>query len=197
MASRPSSELDPWSGRSRPSSLLGGCRLSDPPAVLGSKGFAQGLRRCGFPSISATCSGVPSATTRPPSGAAFGAEVDDPVGGLDHVEVVLDDDDGVPLRREAVEHLEQLADVVEVQAGGGLVEDVERLARALLDQLAGQLDALGLAAGEGRRRLAELEVVEPDVVQRLEHRRRSWGRWRSGRAPPARPCRARRRCSSP
>src|SRR5262245_16750456 len=27
--------------------------------------------------------------------AAFGAHVDDPVGGLDHVEVVLDDDDGV------------------------------------------------------------------------------------------------------
>ena len=42
-------------------------------------------------------------------------------------------------------------------------------------QLAGQLDALGLAAGERRRRLAELDVVEADVVQRLQHRRGSWG----------------------
>ena len=40
----------------------------------------------------------------------------------------------------------------------------------LLDQLAGQLDPLGLAAGERRRRLAELDVIEPDVVQGLEHR---------------------------
>jgi hypothetical protein len=30
--------------------------------------------------------------------AAFGAEVDHPVGGLDHFEIVLDDDDGVALR---------------------------------------------------------------------------------------------------
>src|SRR6218665_1921096 len=29
------------------------------------------------------------------SGAAFGAHVDEPVGGFDHVQVVLDDDDGV------------------------------------------------------------------------------------------------------
>ena len=47
----------------------------------------------------ATSSGVPSATTSPPSLAALGAEVDDPVGGLDHVQVVLDDDHGVALRR--------------------------------------------------------------------------------------------------
>ena len=35
-------------------------------------------------------------------------------------------------------------------------------------QLGGQLDALGLAAGERRRRLAEREVVEADVGQRLQ-----------------------------
>ena len=61
--------------------------------------------------------------------AALGAEVDDPVGGLDDVEVVLDDDHRVALLDQLVEHLEQLADVLEVQAGGRLVEDVERSAR--------------------------------------------------------------------
>ena len=35
-------------------------------------------------------------------------------------------------------------------------------------QLAGQLDALGFAAGERRRRLADLDVVEADGVQRAE-----------------------------
>ena len=57
--------------------------------------------------------------------AAFGAEVDDPVGGFDHVEVVLDDDDRVAAVGEALEHAEQLLDVGEVEPGGRFVEDVE------------------------------------------------------------------------
>src|SRR5690606_28150444 len=60
--------------------------------------------------------------------AAFGAEVEDPVGGLDHLQIVLDDDHGVALVDELVEDFEELGDVVEVEAGGGLVEDVERAA---------------------------------------------------------------------
>ena len=103
--------------------------------------------------------------------ASLGPQVEDPVGRLDHVEIVLDDDHGVALLLEPVEHLQQLLDVVEVQPGGRLVEDVKRLAGALLDQLARQLDALGLAAGERGRGLAELDVVEAHVVQGLEHGR--------------------------
>ena len=56
------------------------------------------------------------------TGAAFGAEIDDPVRGLDHVEVVLDDHHGVALIAQPVQHIEQLRHVVEVQAGGGLVQ---------------------------------------------------------------------------
>ena len=58
--------------------------------------------------------------------AALRAHVEQPVGGLDHVEVVLDHDDGVALVDEPLQHLEQLLDVGEVQAGRRLVEDVER-----------------------------------------------------------------------
>ena len=57
--------------------------------------------------------------------ATFGAEVDDPVGGLDDVEIMFDHDHAVALLDEAVEDFEELADVVEMEAGGGLVEDVE------------------------------------------------------------------------
>ena len=52
--------------------------------------------------------------------AAFRAEVDDPVGGLDDVEVVFDDDDGVAVIAQPVQYRQQLCDVMEVQAGGGL-----------------------------------------------------------------------------
>jgi hypothetical protein len=65
---------------------------------------------------------------RPPPVAALGAEVDDPVGRLDDVEVVLDDDDRVAGVDELLQHVEQPADVREVQAGRRLVEDVDRLA---------------------------------------------------------------------
>ena len=108
-----------------------------------------------FSHRSTICSGVPAATTCPPPSPASGPEVDDPVAALDDVEVVLDDDDRVAQIDQPAEHVEQLGEVVEVQAGRRLVEQVERAAGVGPRQLGGQLDALGLAAGERRGRLAE------------------------------------------
>ena len=68
--------------------------------------------------------------------AALGAEVDDAVGGLDHVEVVLDHHHGVALVHQPLQHLEQPLHVREVQPRGGLVEDVERASGGDLGQLA-------------------------------------------------------------
>ena len=102
----------------------------------------------------------------PAARAALGAEVDDVVGRLDDVEVVLDDDDRVALVDELVQHVEQLVRVLEVQAGRRLVEDVERAAGAAPRQFLRQLHALRLAAAQRRRRLAELDVAEADVLQR-------------------------------
>ena len=128
---------------------------------------------------------------------ALGAEVDDPVGALDDVEVVLDDDHGVALVDQPLQHLEQLVDVGEVQAGGGLVEDVERLAGGDLAELGGELDALGLAAGQRRRRLAELDVAEADLVERPEAPRDARDVGEELRPTPRRSSPAPRRCSCP
>ena len=84
---------------------------------------------CDAAALAATSSGVPAATTQAAAGAGLGAEVDDPVGRLDHVQVVLDHDDRVAQVHQPVEHVEQLVNVVEVQAGGRLVEEVERVGR--------------------------------------------------------------------
>jgi hypothetical protein len=48
-----------------------------------------------------------------------------------------------------------MLDVVEVQAGGGLVQDVERAAGVALGQLQRQLDALRLAARQRGGALAQ------------------------------------------
>ena len=61
--------------------------------------------------------------------AGAGAEVDDPVGVFDEVEVVLDEQDGVALVNEAVQHAEQGGAVLEGQAGGGFIQQVEGAAR--------------------------------------------------------------------
>gem|GEM_PF-3061300 len=102
-------------------------------------------------------------------GPAFRSEVDYPVRGLDHVQVVLDDQHRIAGFNEPVEHREELPDVLEVESRCWLVEDVERAAGPATAQLSGQLDPLGFAAGEGRGGLTEMDIVQADVVQRLQH----------------------------
>ena len=56
----------------------------------------------------------------------LGTDVDDMVGVRDEVEVVLDGDHRVAEVDEPLERLEELRHVVEVESGGGLIEQEER-----------------------------------------------------------------------
>ena len=78
--------------------------------------------------------------------ATFGAQVDDPVCGFDDVEIMLYHHDAVALFHQAVEHFKQLADIFEMEASGGLVEDVQRLAGGPAAEFLGEFDALCFAA---------------------------------------------------
>ena len=97
--------------------------------------------------------------------AAFGPEIDHTVRGFDDVEIVLDDHHGVALIDEGLEHADQSFRVGHMEAGSGLVENVERCAAARFSELVGQLDALCLSARKRVRRLTEMEVAESDVVE--------------------------------
>src|SRR5690606_22748673 len=99
---------------------------------------------------------------------AFRAQVDDPVGGLDHVQVVFDHQDGAARVHQPAQHAQQHLDVVEVQAGGGLVQYVQGAFRAAPGQLLRQLDALRLAARQGGGALAQADVGQADVHQCLQ-----------------------------
>ena len=98
--------------------------------------------------------------------AAFGAEVNDPIGLFNDVEVMLDDEYGVAERNEALEDVEEFANVVEVEASGGLVENVKRAAGLAFRKFARELDALGFAAGKSRGGLAELNVAKTNLNER-------------------------------
>ena len=100
---------------------------------------------------------------------ALRPEIDQPVAALDHFEVVFDDHEGVARVGEALEHREQLSDIVEVKSGGRFVEDVERVSGRPASEFAGELDPLRFSAGERRARLTELHVVEADIADAGEH----------------------------
>ena len=57
--------------------------------------------------------------------AALRSKVNHPIGNFDHVQIVLDDEDRAAGVDEAAESEQQLADVIEMQAGGRLVKNVE------------------------------------------------------------------------
>ena len=83
------------------------------------------------PSTAAMSSGRAHSDDPSAAFAAFRTQIDHPVGGLDHVQIVLDDQHAAAVLDQPLEGGQQLGDVVEVQAGRGLVEDEQRaLARS-------------------------------------------------------------------
>ena len=117
--------------------------------------------------------------------ATFGPEVDDPVGRADHVEVVLDHDQRVAGRQQLAQRAHQPGHIVEVQAGGRLVEQQQGAASSSISgelacnrigdaapggrgEKARDLQPLGLTAGQRGHGLAELHVLQPHVGDRLQ-----------------------------
>ena len=87
----------------------------------------------------ASSSREPAATSRPPRVAPFGPQVNEAIRGLDDLQVVFDDDDGVAVLHQTVQHLEQLFDIRQVESGGGLIQDVEGAAGGPFAQLPGRV----------------------------------------------------------
>ena len=81
---------------------------------------------------------------------------------------MLDHDDRVALVHQPLQYEQQLAHILEVQAGGRLIQDVHGFAGRTALQLGGQLDALGFAAREGGRRLAEPDVAQSHLHERVQ-----------------------------
>ena len=81
---------------------------------------------------------------------------------------MFNDDHRVAVVAQAVQHSQQQVDVVEVQAGGRLVEYVQGTSGVALGEFERQFDALRFAARQRGRALAERDVTETDVEQRMQ-----------------------------
>ena len=69
---------------------------------------------------------------------------------------------------ERVEGLQQTLDIVEVKAGGRLVEDEQRRLLLLLADEIGELHTLVFTTREGRGVLTELDIAQSDVLECLQ-----------------------------
>ena len=81
---------------------------------------------------------------------------------------MFDDDDSVAALGQTLEHVHQHGDVLGMQAGSRLVEDVECTSGILPGQLGRYLDPLVLSAAEGQGGLSETDVAEAHVLEGLE-----------------------------
>src|SRR5262249_52038245 len=123
--------------------------------------------------MSRNLSGSTGANDLPSTITALGSQIDDPVGGADDVEIVLDHQQRMPGSEQLTERAQQFRDVFEMQAGRRLVKEEQLAAmsgagkdRSGLSQMSGQLEALRFPSGKGRHGLPELYILEPDVCQR-------------------------------
>ena len=69
---------------------------------------------------------------------------------------------------QALQHVEQLANVLKVKTGRRLIQNVERLARLASMKLLGELHALRLATRKRRRGLAKAHIAKAHVIQGLK-----------------------------
>ena len=55
--------------------------------------------------------------------ASFRAQIDNPIGTLDDLQIVFNDHNGMSLLDQGVERFKQFPDIMEVQPGGGFIEN--------------------------------------------------------------------------
>src|SRR5215469_12155148 len=97
--------------------------------------------------------------------ASFWPQINDPVCVANHIEVVLNHNHRVPAIYQPVHEGEQATNIRQVQASCRLIHDINT---ALLVKFAGQFNALAFSAREGAHGLAEGQVVQTHIAQRLE-----------------------------
>ena len=81
---------------------------------------------------------------------------------------MLDGDNAIALVHQRLQHGEQLADVLKVQAGGRLVQHIDGAAVGALLQFSCELYTLRLTAGEGGCRLTQANVAQAHVHEGVQ-----------------------------
>ena len=138
---------------------------------MGAAGRGDSFRRAGGDKLSPVLAG-------------FRAEIEDPVGIFDDIQVVLNHEQRISLFDQAMKQGNQQADVLQMKPGGWFIQDEQRrtggglfLSAAPpgflvwhrgLAQVRDELEPLGLAAGKLAEGLAAAEVAKAHLRQELQ-----------------------------
>src|SRR5678815_3252114 len=95
-------------------------------------------------------------------------EINNPVGGLNDVQMVLDNNYRVAKVCQSIEDIEQLFHIIEMQTGRRFIKDIQSLAGGTFAELLGKLDTLSLSAGKRGSRLSQPDIPKANVNQRLQ-----------------------------
>src|SRR5712671_33288 len=79
--------------------------------------------------------------------AALGSHVDQPVGGFDDIEIMLDNQQRRSRLKQFAKRGQQLGDIVEMQSGRWLIEDVENALIFSPREVGSELEPLRFSAG--------------------------------------------------
>ena len=73
-------------------------------------------------------------------------KVNNIIRGLDHIKIMLDHQNAVPLIHQRLQDLDEAINIREMKPRRGLIEDIKSTAGGPLRKLGRQFDALGLAS---------------------------------------------------
>src|ERR1700757_5221218 len=102
---------------------------------------------------------------RPTINTALWPQVDDPIRRLNHLEVMLNDDQSVSLVPKLYEDVEQLADICKMKPGSRFIQDIHRASRRLLCELGRQFHPLCFASGNLSAGLSQRQVAQAYIHQ--------------------------------
>ena len=100
---------------------------------------------------------------------SFRAKIDDPVGALHHLQVVLDHDDRISCLDQPLKEPHEKGDIIEMQPRGRFIEDEKipfsYFASGAVGQMPDELEPLRFAARQGVERLTEPQIAKPHFLQ--------------------------------
>ena len=76
--------------------------------------------------------------------AALRAHINHPIGSLYDLQIVLNDNDGIPSINKFMQNLQQLFDIIKMKSGRRLIQNVNRFTGRATRQLFRQFDTLRL-----------------------------------------------------
>src|SRR5262245_46483527 len=88
----------------------------------------------------------------------FGAKINDIVSRLNHLQIVLNDNDGIPAFYQHLQHCQQAVNIGKMKTRGWFIQNIQSLTRRFATQFLGKFQSLRFSTRERWRWLSQLQI---------------------------------------